>query len=126
MPSRLEITTAVLEKLQPTDWNLDRAMGAWWHNQLSRGGLQLTITGYHILLQAGYDWYRCSISARDLVARTLVILDRGLKWPWALVRSHSAPALILFNSREATMMHLYGSFDLWLSYLDRSASEDVI
>jgi hypothetical protein len=131
MPNKREITQKVIEHLgDRCSFSLDQALHSWWKNLRESGGLQLSVIGYRIFQDhAGFERFEFAIPAPNLNARTLLILDQHLRWPWIVVNGSSRAIgaeakLVLFGSQEAVMATLYGDLTTWLRSLDQSNCND--
>jgi hypothetical protein len=121
MPSRREITLAVIQDLgSDYAWDLDQAMRSGWQNQRDQGGLQLSVIGYRIFRDlAGYEAFEFAVPNAALIPRNLILLDRRMTWPWAMVRARGGlPQMVMFSSQDAVMATLYGDLEQWLSSLE--------
>ena len=119
MPSKLEFTQQAIEKLgRDTEWLTEHGLRFWWRN-VRGDGLQLSITGYSIFRQAGFESFAFELQNSNLSSRALLVMDRKITQPWAFVRNRTGkPSLVLFGSADAMMLTLYGDFAAWIKSLD--------
>lgn len=124
MPTKREITQKVIEHLgDHCNFSPDQALHSWWKNLRESGGLQLSVIGYRIFQDhAGFEKFEFVMPRPSLNARTLLILDRHLQWPWTVVNGTGRveAKLVLFGSQEAVMATLYGDLTTWISSLDQT------
>jgi len=97
--------------------DLRTALRKWWINSTKYGGLRLTSTGNKILNDMRYKPYR--FNATDISkSKTLLILDNTLSCPYYITDMNKKTQHIdLFGSKEATMINLYGDFNVYLKSL---------
>jgi hypothetical protein len=89
-------------------------MLAWYVNIRESGGLRLTEQGYQTLSQGGITSYRFAVTEkRWLSKRMLLYLDRRMRYPYYIEKS----GLVMFSSRDAVMLNLYGDIKQWLATL---------
>ena len=109
----------MLDRLEGSDWTLDQALNGWWTNVRSTGGLRLNITGYDVFRnQAQMPYYEFDVAQRLLTAGNLILLDHRMTCAYHLARTRSGSgSLVLFDSREAVLLTLYGDVAQWLESL---------
>ena len=111
MSRRREVTAKILEITDP-DRDPDQAILQWYRNIRSTGGFRLTDLGYQSLIQAGLQSWQVPVAIRDLTKPQILALDRCLQWPYYLDLRRRC--LVLFNSREAMLIGLYGDLGQFL------------
>jgi hypothetical protein len=115
-----DITAKILltlpEHSRPT---LDNAMHTWWMNFREGGGQRLTEEGYNTLLGCELESYTFDIPVNlPLLAKNLLILDKKLDCPYYMIITKK-PQIVLFGSRQAMMLAMYGDLQKWMTFLTR-------
>jgi hypothetical protein len=96
---------------------LDLAMSSWWFNLRKNGGMRLTATGYHAFVKLlELEHYEYQISDPMLFNQhTILDLDRKMQMPYYIHATKGVPKkIVLFGSREAVMLNLYGNLRKFL------------
>lgn len=121
MWSKSAVTQHILLSLPESERpTFDQASQTWWLNSKSLGGMRLTRQGYEALLACELESFVYDIPAGlERIARNLLVLDRKLTCPY-FIELRRSPQIVLFGSQQATMLSLYGDFDKWLTYLQRT------
>jgi len=113
MPHRREITQVIITLLPAgIDVSVDEAMKTWYRNIRESGGFRLTSVGYQALRLAAVNCWSIDVDYRDINKSSLLALDRKLTWPYYL--DARGKKLVLFSSRDAVMVSLYGDVKAWL------------
>ena len=115
------ITVTVLNVLSLEDRpTLEQALQTWWMNFRADGGMRLTNAGYTAFSQCEIDCYEFDVPPSVAVLpRHLLTLDKKLNCPY-YIKIGKTPKLILFGSKQAMMLAMYGDIDKFLSYLKRT------
>ncbi len=97
-----------------TEYNLRTAFIKWWINSGTTGGLRLTSTGYNLLKMMQYDRYH--FNAKKLsTSGNLLLMDQNLECPYYIDGiGITKSKRVIFGSKEATMIKLYGDFNDFL------------
>lgn len=113
MPHRREVTQVIITLLPAgIDVSVDEAMKTWYRNIRESGGFRLTSVGYQALRLAAVKCWSIDVDYRDINKSSLLALDRKLTWPYYL--DARGKKLVLFSSRDAVMVSLYGDVKAWL------------
>jgi len=97
--------------------SLSDAMSLWWFNLRKNGGMRLTVTGYHAFVKIlELENYEYQITDPMLFNQhTMLDLDRKMQMPYYIYATKGIPKkLVLFGSREAVMLNLYGNLKQFL------------
>jgi hypothetical protein len=121
MLTKSQVTQTIIEQLgQEPRPSLEQGLLQFWHNRREDGSWRLTNAGYEAFIELGIEHHQFDVpNHMPVIPRHLLILDHKLTQPY-FIRIGKHPGLILFGSREATMYALYGDFEKFLRYLDRS------
>lgn len=115
-----KLTASLIEKLnedpRPT---LEQALQEWWKNPKDQSGLRLTLEGRRVFDSLDLECFEFPVPP-STPARPgqLLTLDRKLTCPY-YISLGKAPSIVLYGSREATMLAMYGDSEKWLRYLNR-------
>ena len=122
MITKQQYTQRLLEVLpeqeRPT---LEQACKIWWIDFRDEGGMRLTKQGYDAFTIA-WDLKTYTFGVPPgLPARPgqLLTLNKKLDCPY-YIKLGKKPELVLFDSKQATMMALYGDLEKFLLYLSRT------
>lgn len=113
---KLIVTTEMLSTFpSDTEYNLRTAFIKWWINSGATGGLRLTSTGYNLLKKMQYDRYH--FTAKKLsTSGNLLLMDQNLECPYYIDGiGITKSKIVIFGSKEATMIKLYGDFNDFLN-----------
>lgn len=116
MVSRRQLTEQLVSKLPPEyAVNIETALNLWWVNRRTNGGFRLTLAGYLVLSDV-LDIESWTVVAQpgQISLSSLLVLDRCITGPYYLSPKGQ---LILFNSADAVIYHLYQDFNIWLKSL---------
>jgi hypothetical protein len=98
---------------------LDQAMKEWWMNLRDHGGMRLSEVGYIAFNVMEIERWEYDLSAhKPLKASLYLALDQKLTCPYYIVAGKKAK-LVLFGSREAMLLNLYGNIDQYIEMLLR-------
>lgn len=116
------ITGKILGLIKP-DYTADELRNAnltWWANIRSTGGLGLTARGYAAFTAAAIDcWEFKPTQAGYLVwPKTVLKLDTYLHSPYYIALSGSGSHIKIYDGRIASLIHLYGGLENYLSKLE--------
>lgn len=120
MLSKEQITRKLHTDLSLDDrFSFDDALKSWWTNFRDGGGMRLTDAGFKAMNTWDVEKYVFDISPKlSATPRQLITLDRKLTCPYYIEISKK-PKLILFGSKQATMLAMYGDLEKFLKFLDR-------
>jgi hypothetical protein len=121
MLDKVQLTQQILQGLPSDDCPaFDEAYAAWWIDSRAVGGMRLTTAGYQAIATFDIKLYVFDISAgMALLPRHLLLLDRKLDCPYYL-KTGKKPQITLFGSEQALMLTMYGDFDRFMRYLERT------
>ena len=118
---RSEYTRLMWQQLPPAireAQSLENTKDQWWHDTRHDGGWRLTFAGYvdlsDLLHQASWDF---DFEKQSLPAYYFLKLNYNLKSPYYIVSNRKHTRLVVFDSRAAVMINLYGQVDRWISNL---------
>lgn len=119
MWSKSAVTERILLSLPEAERpTVAQAMQTWW--QTGTGGMRLTQQGIQAAINAELSTYRYAMPpGLERIARILLVLDRKLNCPY-FIELRRAPEIVLFGAEQAAMLSLYGDFEKWVSYLQRT------
>ena len=87
----------------------------WWINSRKSGGVRLTSTGYKLLKKMRYNTYDFS-GEKITTSTNLLLMDQNLECPYYIDGIGSIKSnIVIFGSKEATIIKLYGNFNTFLS-----------
>jgi len=116
-----KLTEELVKQLDPgSGITVKQAMHTWWFNIRKNGGMRLTGPGYAAFVQnLDLVKYEFDISnPHDLNQRRLLVLDRKLQMPYYIHTVKGIPKkIIMFGSKEAVMLNLYGDLNKFLDTL---------
>lgn len=116
MSNKLELTKTIREQLvQEVRPTVEEALREWWVNP-NNPGLRLTPEGYFVFNLLKIESHTFESFPRVLYPGHLLALDRKLTCPY-YISIKKEPQLILFGSKQAMMLALYGDFEKWLKSL---------
>ena len=121
MITKEEITQKILQGLPEDDRpTYEEACKSWWMNFREGGGFRLTNAGYMALSTWEFETYSFAVPP-NLVAKPwhLLTLDKKLDCPYYLKISKN-PQIVLFGSRQAMMLAMYGDLEKWMTFLNRT------
>jgi hypothetical protein len=113
---KLNLTSTLIQELDlPID--LHQALTTWYKNIRTNGGYRLTDVGYITLNNGEIESWSIDIAdiKKIINKKTLLDLDRKIQYPYYL--DFKNKKLILFSSKEAVMVSLYGDLQNWLNNL---------
>jgi hypothetical protein len=118
MKDKHRLTTDLVELLSDEDrTSVESAMSTWWFNIRKNGGMRLTAVGHDILVKKlQLENYTYSIPDPLIFTKKLILkLDRKMQMPYYISATKGIPKkVILFGSREAIMINLYGNLEQFL------------
>jgi hypothetical protein len=116
---RLEYTEKFLSLLPPdTDLSIDQALVSWWQDSRSTGGLRLSWTGYAVLVNdLDIEFWQFDFAKRGIPPWIYLRLDHYLTAPYYMVDNKKNTSLMVFSSRDAMMINLYGTVEKWIASL---------
>lgn len=99
--------------------DVDTALRTWWANIRESGGLRLTEAGYLVFDSLDIERWEFEVAPRTFVVPSnLLILDKKLTCPYYIKLGRKSQ-LIMFGSREATTLALYGDIEKFINNLSR-------
>lgn len=121
MLSKVQITNAVIDKMQGDDKpSLVEALSWWWQNPKEDSGLRLTTDGYFMFSLLEIESHKFEVPTSTLlVPAQLLTLDRHMTCPY-YIQPGKKPVLIFYGSKEATMFALYGDIQKFLRGISRN------
>jgi len=121
MLDKSQLTQQILQDLPSDDCPaFDEAFAAWWTDSRDRGGMRLTTAGYQAIATIDIAEYVFDIPvSMVLLPRHLLLMDRKLDCPYYL-KTGKKPQITLFGSEQALMLTMYGNFDRFMRYLERT------
>ena len=121
MLTKQQITEQILTGLPEDDRpSYDKACKSWWMNFRDGGGFRLTDAGYMALGTWDFETYAFAVPTNLVaIARHLLILDKKLDCPY-YIKIGKNPKIILFGSKQAVMLAMYGDLEKFLKYLNRT------
>ena len=119
MLNKTLVTKQLLDQLATeTRPSLDQALKDWWINIRDNGGMRLSEAGYLVFDKFDLDRYEHRLDNFIINASFLIVLDKKLSCPYYLQLGKKA-RLVMFGSREAMMLKLYGDIERYLDMLSR-------
>ena len=121
MLPKQSITEYILAGLPEEDRpTYDEACKSWWMNFREGGGMRLTTAGYMALSTGDFETYSFAVPTKLVaIARHLLILDKKLDCPY-YIKIGKNPQIVLFGSKQAVMLAMYGDLEKWLKFLNRT------
>ena len=121
MITKEEITQKILQGLPEDDRpTYDEACKSWWMNFRDGGGFRLTDAGYMALNTWNFETYTFAVPPNLVaIARHLLILDKKLNCPY-YIKIGKNPQIVLFGSKQAVMLAMYGDLEKWMTFLNRT------
>ena len=121
MFSKQKITQKIIQGLPEDDRPiLEEALQSWWMNFRDGGGMRLTTAGFMVLSTGDFETYSFAVPTNLVaIARHLLILDKKLDCPY-YIKIGKNPQIVLFGSKQAVMLAMYGDLVKWLTYLTRT------
>jgi hypothetical protein len=116
-----EITQKILQGLPEDDRpTYDEACKSWWMNFREGGGFRLTNAGYMAIGTCDLETYSFNAPTNLVaIARHLLTLDKKLDCPY-YIKIGKSPQIILFGSKQAVMLAMYGDLNKWMNFLNRT------
>lgn len=94
---------------EKSQYDIRTALIKWWINSTKNGGLRLTNAGFKILTNMNYDNYSFKINNLS-TTRNLILMDQNFESPYYINGLGTSSNLVMFGSKEAAMIKLYGDF----------------
>lgn len=112
-----KITKKILSIIE-TKIDYNTARKTWWKNIRSSGGLRLTDSGFSAFVHANIEFWEFEYNS-IITTKVLLMLDKKLKTPFFMKSPFSLKKnlIIIFDSRIASIITLYGSIDKYLEIL---------
>jgi hypothetical protein len=118
--SRNEFVQQVLERLQsaPAEIksDIERSVDQWWWINIE-DNWRLTWYGYACLTDLNEKSWEFDFDIKDIRPWMYLTLSRKLKAPFYIVDNKKHAKLVVFDSRSAVMINLYGNLIRWLETL---------
>jgi hypothetical protein len=120
MLNKLTITKQLVKQLPVEEKPpVEQAMQRWWFNIRDNGGLRLTEDGYYVFQSLDVERYKFSLPDRIALSGSfLLTLDKKLTCPY-FINSGKEKYIILYGSKEATMLTIYGDIEKFISSLSQ-------
>ena len=113
MWQQLPVAVREAQSLKNTDYQ-------WWHDPRSNSGWRLTWAGYvdlaDVLHQESWDF---DFEKKPLPAYYFLKLNYNLKSPYYIVDNRKHTKLVVFDSKAAMMINLYGTVEKWIVSLSQ-------
>ena len=121
MFDKSQLTRQIIDQLPGDDClAFDEAYASWWMDSRDRGGMRLSTAGYQAIATIDIAAYVFDIPVSMVVLpRHLLLMDRKLDCPYYL-KTGKKPQITLFGSEQALMLTMYGDFDRFMRYLERT------
>ena len=120
MLDKSQLTQQILQGLPQDDCpTFDEAFASWWMDSRDRGGMRLTTAGYQAIATLDIKMYVFDTPLAAVLPKQLLLLDRKLDCPYYL-KTGKKPQITLFGSEQALMLTMYGNFDRFMRYLERT------
>jgi hypothetical protein len=113
--SRNEYLQQLLSKV-PAELRQDIDTKEWWWVPID-DNWRLTWLGYASFVDLGVESWEFDFPSIKLPPWVYLKLSRNLKVPYYIVDNKKHNRLVLFDSREAVAISLFGSLDRWLQRL---------
>jgi len=118
--SRNEFVQQALEQLQsaPADskQEIENTVDEWWWIDIE-DNWRLTWFGYASLTDLKIESWEFNFDIKDIRPWMYLTLSRKLKAPFYIVDNKKHAKLVVFDSRSAVMINLYGNLIRWLETL---------
>jgi hypothetical protein len=118
--SRNEFVQQVLEQLEslPAEMkqDIENAVDEWWWIDIE-DNWRLTWFGYACLTDLKIESWEFDFDIKDIRPWMYLTLSRKLKAPFYIVDNKKHAKLVVFDSRSAVMINLYGDLIRWLETL---------
>ena len=119
MLNKLTLTKQLAAKLTDSKLTVWQAMQRWWANIRDNGGLRLTEDGYEVFQLLNIEHYKFEIPDNiTLSGNLLLTLDKKLTCPY-FINQRKEKYIILYGSKEATMLTIYGDIEKFISSLSQ-------
>lgn len=120
MFNKQSVTEQVLQQLDLKDRpTLDQAMLTWWANLRTNGGMRLTEAGFDVFCNLEFEHWNYDLTPwTPLRGQLLLALDQRLTCPYYITPKRE-PKLVLFGSREAMTLMLFGDINGFINMLLR-------
>lgn len=118
MLNKHDFTHELVTKLD-SNIGVDHAMKSWWANIRESGGLRLTEAGYIVFNSLDIERWEFDVPTRTFaVPNNLLVLDKKLTCPYYIKLGRKSQ-LVMFGSREAMTLALYGDIEKFINNLSR-------
>lgn len=122
MITKEQITRKILQSFpKEITMTVDQALQAWWMNFRDGGGMRLTQAGFDTLSASDFETYCFDVPHGFVLSspRHLLILDKKLDCPY-FIKLGKKSQIVLFGSRQAVMLAMYGDLTQWMTFLTRT------
>jgi hypothetical protein len=102
------IPADVREKIDTSEW--------WWMPLQDQW--RLTWLGYASFVDLGVESWEFDFGITDLKPWVYLTLSRNLKFPYYIVDNKKHNRLVLFDSKSAVIINLYGDLIRWIRTLN--------
>ena len=117
--SRLEYTQQFLAHLPAAaEVSVARALVDWWQDPRPESGMRLSWAGYAVLVNdLDIEFWQFNFSKQGIPPWIYLRLDHSLTAPYYIVDNKKITSLMVFSSRDAMMINLYGDVEKWIASL---------
>jgi len=109
--NKQSLTEALVAQLPPElGITVVDASSTWWYNIRKNGGLRLSERGYQVLTEhLHFETYKINLEDVRVDLPLILEMDRKFQMPYYFeIKKHRVKSLILFGSKEAVMINMYG------------------
>ena len=111
--SRLEFVQQTLAQL-PTEIQTLNNPQSWWWMPSNENNWRLTWLGYGNLVELNVESWEFEFGSRELKPWMYLTLTRNLRAPFYIVDNKKHNRLVIFDSKSAVMINLYGDLIRWI------------
>lgn len=98
--------------------SLDAVQAEWWHDSRPNGGWRLSWSGLADLTDLlKLDAWYFDFSSKEIQPWMLLKLKKHITVPYYIVDNRKHTQLVVFDSKLAVMINLYGEVEKWVASL---------